>query len=366
MFKLSKKFLLLPVILLIAALLPSQVKAAQFHTGDFTLDKASILEEDLYVTGDNVTVNGTVNGDAILSGNNITVDGTVTGDLYVFGNMIKVSGNVDGNVIAAGQEITLEGAFGSNVYIGGMTVDISSNIDKDLMVASWTTNLSGNVGDDVRIGSGNMSSDAMVGGDFLVGSENYTVDQKDIAGELVIQAPKEKVEKPVVNIETIKEKLLGVNVAMTLVGFIGMLLVGASMIYLAPVKTLQFEKKITSSWEDFIKSFAIGLLVLFGLPLPLLVLTFTLVGAPLALLITGVLGFLVTFGTIWAEIAIGNKVLGLMDKQDNKRYLSLVLGRLITVMVKIVPILRGFYSLVLACVTVGAVVRSKTEALNRK
>jgi hypothetical protein len=344
--------------------LPSCVSAAQFHSGDYTLDKESVIDDDLYVSGDNVNISGIVDGDAFIGGSDVKVDGTVTGDLYIFGNLVKVTGNVYGNIISGGNDVVIEGTVGQNLFIGASKADISANIAKDLMVGSWMTNLSGTVGDDVRIGSSNVTSDAIVGGDFILGSETNNVDEKDVAGELVIQAPKDiNVQEPTRGIKPIVE---GFSLTMTIVGFLGMLIVGALMIYLAPVKTLQFERKINGSWNDFIKSFGIGLLVLFGVPLPLLVLMFTFVGTPLALLISGVLIFLVSFGTIWAEIAIGNKVLSLMGKEDNQRYLSLVVGRLITVIVKIVPIVRGFYSLVLACVTVGAVIRSKTEALSRK
>lgn len=363
MFKLNK-LLLIPVIILLAFILPSQVDAAQFHSGDYTLDKESVVNDDLYVSGDNITISGIVDGDAFVGGSDVKVDGTVTGDLYIFGNLVKVTGNVYGNIISGGNEVTIEGTVGQNLFVGAMETDISANIAKDLMVGSWMTTLSGTVGDDVRIGSSNVTSDAIVGGDFILGSETHNVDKKDVAGELVIQAPKEiDVEEPVRENTAIFE---GFNITMTIVGFVGMLIVGALMIYLAPVKTLQFEKKINSSWNDLIKSFGVGLLVLFGIPLPLLLLMFTFVGTPLALLISGVLIFLVSFGTIWAEIAIGNKVLSLMGKKDDQRYLSLVVGRLITVIIKIVPIIRGFYSLILATVTVGAVIRSKTEALSRK
>ena len=52
----------------------------------------------------------------------------------------------------------------------------------------------------------------------------------------------------------------------------------------------------------------------------------------------------------------------LMDQKDNQRFLSLLVGRLISVIVKLIPIINGLYTLTLSMVTVGAVVRTKYDA----
>ncbi len=147
-----------------------------------------------------------------------------------------------------------------------------------------------------------------------------------------------------------------------------MYIVGIILILSAPVKTLQIEKKIITSWEEALKSYAIGLVVLFTIPIPLFLLIITLVGAPLAFLIMGILIFLAAFGTIWTESAIGQKVLQLTDRKDNGRFISLLIGRSISVIVRLIPIVRGIYSLSLIMITVGAVVRTKYDAftLSRK
>lgn len=88
-----------------------------------------------------------------------------------------------------------------------------------------------------------------------------------------------------------------------------MYIVGILLIYVAPVKTVTIGKKVSSSFNEFIKSFGLGFIILLAIPLPLFILTMTLVGAPLAILLTAILIFLVTFGTLWSETAIGFKVL---------------------------------------------------------
>ena len=357
-----KKYFLIPILaVLISAISPIYIQAAQFHEGDYILDTESIVEDDIYIVGDNVMIKGVVDGDVIIFGQNITVDGTITGDLYSFGNTVSISGSTYGNIFTAGSNVSIKGTVGQSVYTLGMMTDMDADIGKDLNIASGTTKILGSVGDDVRVASGQISSDASVTGDFLVSSESQNIDKEKIAGQFILSTSEGKILERQ-KFEFKKGDLLGFNLGLAVVSFVGMYIVGVLLIYVAPVKTVTIGKKIVSSWDDLLKSFAIGLLILFTIPLPLFILTLTIVGAPLAFLITGALIFLVTFGTLWTEIAVGNKVLDLMKQKDDYRFLSLLVGRLITVIVKLIPFINTLYSFSLSMITVGAVVRMKYDA----
>ena len=362
MFKSKVKYFLLPIlVVLVTAIFPFSSYAAQFEKGDYILETESIIEDDLYIAGDNVMIKGVVDGDLVIFGQNVTVDGTVTGDLYAFGNTVSIAGSIYGNTFAFGSNVSLKGTLGQNVYVGSMMVDVDANIGKDLNIASGTTKIIGNVGDDVRVATGQLSSTATVAGDFLVSGESLNIADDKIAGELVISTKESKIGQTP-KFELRQGDFLGFNLGLAMVSFVGMYIVGILLIYAAPVKTLAIERKIISSWEDLLKSFAIGLVILFAIPLPLFILVLTLVGAPLALLITAILVFLVTFGTLWTEAAIGYKVLSLMKQKDDRRFLSLLIGRLITVIIKLLPFIGALYSLSLNIVTVGAVVIMKYDA----
>lgn len=366
MVKIRKISFLLPVLaVLFAFLLPSSIEAAQFEVGSYNLDNQSVVEDDLYVTGDNITISGIVDGDVLAAGENITIDGTVTGNLFVAGSTVTVEGNVYGTVMVAGSTISLDGTIGRDVIAAGMTVNSSADISQDLTVMSANANINGNIGDDFRAAAGEVTSDATIGGDFVFTGESYSIDEDNVAGDIVHRVGESRdiqFEVPTYNWSTFS----GVNIGLSLISFLGMFLVGAVLIYLAPVKTLQVGNNISNSWEDALKSFAIGLLVLFAIPLPLFLLAITIIGAPLAFLITGILLFLTIFGVVWAEIAIGNVVLNkLFNKKDDQRYLSLLVGRLISVIVRLIPIIGAIYSLTLMMLTVGAVVRTKTHALTQ-
>ena len=368
MFKLRNIYIFPILSILILLLFPKGViNAAKIEVGDYTLDKESIVEDDLYVSGERVVINGVVDGDLIVTGQNITVDGTVTGDIYLFGTTVTVGGNIYGNAILVGSTVTTSGTITENTYIGSMIADLDGTFNKDMAAATGTFKLNGSVGDDVRVASGQVISNATVGGDFLLAGDNYTVEEKNVYGDLIAGSehpfwkdiPKEQ------TFNFTKDDFLGFNIGLAIVNFIGMYIVGVILILSAPVKTLQIEKKIITSWEEVLKSYAIGLVVLFTIPLPLFLLIITLVGAPLAFLIIGILIFLATFGTVWTESAIGQRVLQLTDRKDSGRFISLLIGRSISVIVRLIPIVRGIYSLSLILITVGAVVRTKYDAFSQ-
>jgi len=91
-----KKYSLVTVlaVLISAILLPTQIQAAQYENGNYTLDPDITVAQDLYVTGNNIIIKGVVDGDLILMGENITMEGTVTGDLYAFGSSHRLKGNL--------------------------------------------------------------------------------------------------------------------------------------------------------------------------------------------------------------------------------------------------------------------------------
>lgn len=362
MIKSKVRYLILPLLLL-AFVLVSPTKAAKIEVGEYTLDTESIVEDDLYVSGENIKINGVVDGDLIVFGNNILVDGTVTGDAYIFGATVSVSGNIYGNTVLLGSSVKSQGTYTGNVYFGAMMTDIDATISKDLMGFTGTLSLKGSITDDVRIASGQVVSQATVGGDFLVETENYTIDENDITGELILGTDQLWPEVKEQKLDLAKNDFLGFNLGMSIVGFLGMYIVGVLLTVGAPVKTLKIEKRIIASWSEFLKSYAVGIVILFTIPIPIFFLMLTLVGVPLAFLILGILIFLSTFGTIWTESAIGQKVLQLSKKKDNGRLISLLIGRLISAIVKLIPIIRGVYTLSLMVVTVGAVVRTKYDTV---
>ena len=107
MFNTKIKNILIGTILMLLFLI-TPTYAAKIETGDnYTLNKEEIIEDDLYVSGGNITISGIVDGDLLAAGENILIDGTVTGDIYSAGNSIKITGNVSGNTFVFASNATI-------------------------------------------------------------------------------------------------------------------------------------------------------------------------------------------------------------------------------------------------------------------
>jgi hypothetical protein len=86
-------FLLLMGFLVVLAvlLLVSPVWALESRSGnEVVIGPDEVIEDDLYVTANEVVMEGAVEGDLIAFGSSIAVDGTVQGDLISAGRSVEI------------------------------------------------------------------------------------------------------------------------------------------------------------------------------------------------------------------------------------------------------------------------------------
>ena len=74
-----------------------------------------VVDDDLYVTAQDFTLDGTVKGDVISLGRTSTINGTIEGDLMAAGQTVIVNGTVKGTIRIAGSILLL----GEKASIGG-------------------------------------------------------------------------------------------------------------------------------------------------------------------------------------------------------------------------------------------------------
>jgi cytoskeletal protein CcmA (bactofilin family) len=130
-----------------------------------------VIDDDLFIGGETVEINGTVNGDVFAVGSVVKVNGIVNGSLVTSGQSVLVNGKVDGSVYAATTTLTLgsEAEIGRNLYYGGfnLSAEPGSIVKKDLLVGAYQALLSGHVGRDVRAGVGALEIEGFVGNDVF-------------------------------------------------------------------------------------------------------------------------------------------------------------------------------------------------------
>jgi hypothetical protein len=149
--------------------LAGSARAAEFRGGDtIIIPENEVIDDDLFISGNRVEVNGTIRGDLFASGSYVTVNGTVEGSLFITGQTLVANGPVGGSLYSGGYALTIaDGAtIGRNTFFGGFSLDTEaeSAVGRSLYAGGYQMVLNGQVADDVQVGSGALEVNGIVGG----------------------------------------------------------------------------------------------------------------------------------------------------------------------------------------------------------
>jgi len=350
-----KKFLFFSVVVLNAVLIcaPSALAVIAVPAGEsktVMLGKNEVVNDDLFISGDEVLVEGTVNGDLYAAGGMVTIRGTVNGDILAAGGNLEISGKIADDIRAAGGNIRIEkAAVGDSVSVAGgnLSIDEETTIGGGLVVAGGTivsradvargvtggggsVNLDGKVGKDVYLGAGmlTLSSGADIAGDLVYSSEEKPqfVGEATVSGEIRQLKPEVmRVAGGVKNedVRRLGEGIFrGIHAGFRVWSFFASLLVGLVMLALFPKVSEEVAGKIS---KRFFASLGWGLLVFIIAGPALFLLVITVVGIPLAMIL-GML-FLIDLyvAKLFVALALGSWMQKLLNQKWN-HYIGFTLG----------------------------------------
>jgi hypothetical protein len=165
--------LVLPLLALAALGFVPPAQAADFRTGDVVIiDADEVIDDDLFVSGERVEVNGTVKGDLFATGGQVVVNGQVEGSLIIAAQAAEFNGQVDGSVYGSAYSLVVgpEASAGRNLYVGAYSLETEagSTVGRSLYVGAYQAVLGGEVARDVRAGLGALELNGQVNGDLYV------------------------------------------------------------------------------------------------------------------------------------------------------------------------------------------------------
>ena len=346
---------LLALVVLVLALTPGPAAAADIRQGDVTIGTTETIDDDLYVAGQNVAINGTIHGDLIAAGTNITVDGNVTGDVFAAGNFIAIRGQVGGSLRAAGNSVVIDGKVTNDVVAGGNEVTILGNgrVGRDAILAGATVTISGQIARDLQAGGTNVKIDGTVGGNVLSTVDKLQLtDRASVGGSLKYTS---KNEAQIANTSSVKGAIerqtpadsraplvtgTAAVVLEWLKGLIGLLILGILVVFFFPGFSRRAgEALVRSPWLTL----AIGALVLIGLPI--LSVLFFAVGALIGgwwigFVVLAVFGVVLALSIPVAAVGVGGAVLRIA-RRPVPVWLALFIGLVVLLLVALIPILGG-------------------------
>jgi cytoskeletal protein CcmA (bactofilin family) len=133
--------------------------------GDIVIPPSETISDSLFASGENVNVQGRVEGNLFMAGEKVELTGDVDGDLFAAAEEVRISGKVTGSVIAAAKTVVIEGSNGGNFYGAGRTVRIAKGgkIAQDAYTGAQTLTVDGEVGRGLTAAGRDASIAGMVG-----------------------------------------------------------------------------------------------------------------------------------------------------------------------------------------------------------
>ena len=181
----SKWLIALSMVLVLVLGAVGTVSAAEFPKGE-TIPAGETIEDDVFISGENIVIDGNVNGMLFATGAKVTLNGTVTGDVLLVGETIVVSDTavIDGNLFIAGADLTMNGQVtgsvfggssalelgatalvGRNMYYGGFSLNTEegSMVSKDLFAGVYQALLSGAIDRDLSFAGAAVEMNSRIG-----------------------------------------------------------------------------------------------------------------------------------------------------------------------------------------------------------
>ncbi len=371
MIKLNKKlFLSLAAILI---LLPSLAHASEIKSGNSVyLSKEETINGNLYTASNSITIDGEIKGDLVAVAQTITINGRLDGDLIAAAQTVTVNGEINGNIRLASNSAHLNGLTARNVnFIGNsLTIGKEAKIGWDLLSGALNTDIMGSVGGSVYGGGDNLILSGQVAKDFNF-SGNQSVQTIILTKEAVINGNLYYNENAKINLqdgatvsgqtnivknEKNKQPDSNSYIWSLLYRIFAALILGLVLIYVG--KNLLLKLHITGQ-EKILTSFFWGLLAFLVAPAAIILLTFTIIGIPLAiiLLISWVLFF--WLGKILTAIFLGREILKLFAKnklKDKNLILALATGVIIAWLLFSIPVIGWILSFVASCFGLGTLI----------
>jgi len=355
------------------------VLAFDARSGDtITLASGEVVNDDLYVAADTITIDGTVNGDLWAGGRTVIVNGAVNGSITAAGQTVNISGDVGHAVRAAGQTINISGSVTGDVMVGCSYVDIASTaeIGGDVLFGAGTARIDGLIKGDIKGYAGEVTIGNEVQGNVNLEVDNLTLlPTAKIQGSLTYTSKEKADTHPDAqiggttthNVPEVKEEPAEPSRGPSLFGVLWKV-AGFLMAFIAGLVIILLFPRRIASIADAIRtrpgpSAGWGALVLFVTPIAAIIVCVTLIGLPVGLITLALWGIALYLAQIPVGLFIGRLIIGRFRGVEGKAIMvgALALGLLILKLLGLIPYVGIVISIAVAIFGLGAVV-----ALERK
>ena len=346
------------ILLVLICLFFSTTMVLAFETRRGTMVKISgneVIEGDLFIAGETVVMEGTVNGDLIVAGRTIMVNGIVNGSIIAAAETISINGETTRAVRIAGNNLIVNGKIGRYLLLAGRDFKMDSDAE---------------VGGDVIFGTSSAYLDGLIKGDVKSGNEYLTISSTaNILGKLVYASRREANIESGAQIGGTLTRLTpqpeqeissGFNLWWLIISFFMILVVGIVLILIAPEPLKRGADTIRKHpWA----SLGWGTVLLIVTPISALIVGVTIIGIPLGLISLILYGIAIYITQIIIGLFIGKWIIGSFGKVETRAAMigALALGLAIFRLARLVPYLGFIMGLAAILFGLGALLISQKQ-----
>lgn len=357
--------------------LPSPTQAKIVNEENAIIQKTQTIDDDLFITGESVRVSGRVKGDVYAAGGRVVIDGNVNGDVLAAGGTINVGGRVGGSVRAAGGIINIDKAIigGGLTTLGGdVNISPTAKINGGAVVGAGNYILDGSVTHGLTGGAGQMIINGLVGKDIHVGAGSLQLGKNaKISGNLIYSSQQKLLvdntaviggttrqiipQEQILRQTSHRARFWG-QLGLHFWSYLSSLLIGLILIKFFPKQINAVEQNIRQrTWA----SFGWGLAGMFLTAPALLLISLTIIGIPLAVLLLLLFLIEVYLSKIFVGLALGNYLNTRLDFKGKNPYLIYLGGLTVLYILLMAPILRFIIYPTTLLLGLGAVILAEKD-----
>jgi len=349
---------------------------------NYTLGGNEVSEKNLYAAGNSVNIFGKVNGDLAAAAGNIFISGEVLKDAAICGGTVDFRGKTGEDLRTTGGNLIINGKIGGELIAMGGSINVlsDSDIKGDVFIAGGSIIIEGNIGGDLTVFGGSVQINGGVSGDVNIkAAESLTFGEKMmIEGKLDYSAQKEavipsgakikgevnfkRIEPKISSEKGIQGKTKGKKIGMA--GIFGvfsflwfaklfMILVSAFVIYFALSKRIQkiVNQAISRFWTEALR----GFVVMIVFPVAIIISFVSVIGAILGFAGLCFYAFFILLASALSAIVAGSFISKYIFKTSSYEvnWKTIVVGVLITQVVRVIPFVGWLISLAFFLVAFG-------------
>ncbi len=341
--------------------------AADFRTDtSISIGEDEVIDDDLYLLGTTITINGTVNGDVFAAGNTLSINGTVNGNVYLLGQEVSVSGTVSQGVRITANSVSISGSIGEDLLLLANTanVDGNANIGRDLIVTVDTLNLDGTVQRRLAGNAQTATLNGSVGTNVDISVETLTVtEDASIGGNLTYRSDEEAEISSGAEIGgdlTLEmmddvEVATGFSLDSIAIGIVGLIMAavyGTVLLVVFPRLTVTASNQLL---EKPVMSIGMGIVFLIVIPIVAVLVMITVIGIPLGLITLLLYGIALFSAQVFVGLTIGRLIFSFLADANRRliQFFGLLIGLLILYGISFVPYLGSWAPLIIAILGLG-------------